>query len=203
MLLKNDGGVLPMKVGGKVAVLGPHFNVTDVMISNYHGSRCAGGPKDFDCIPTPLDEITKANSGGSTTGVMGCEVDSTKNDIATAVTAAKAADTVVMVLGIGQQQEREGQDRYNTTLPGLQIELAEQVLALGKPTVLVLIHVKWRCFLDVSLPVSLTLKVSLSQGGAMSLGPLKDKFHAIVDAFCTPQRPLGIFCGACFNQICV
>ena len=173
-MLKNDGGVLPMKVGGKVAVLGPHFNVTDVMISNYHGSRCAGGPKDFDCIPTPLDEITKANSGGSTTGVMGCEVDSTKDDIAAAVTAAKAADTVVMVLGIGQQQEREGQDRYNTTLPGLQTELAEQVLALGKPTVLVLIH-----------------------GGAMSLGPLKDKFHAIVDAFCTPKRPVGILCVAC------
>ena len=60
---------------------------------------------------------------------------------------------------------------YNTTLPGLQTELAEQVLALGKPTVLVLIH-----------------------GGAMSLGPLKDKFHAIVDAFCTPKRPVGILC---------
>ena len=85
----------------------------------------------------------------------------------------------------------------SATLPGLQIELAEQVLALGKPTVLVLIHVKWRCFLDVSLPVSLTLKVSLLQGGAMSLGPLKDKFHAIVDAFCTPKRPVGILCVVC------
>ena len=42
------------------------------------------------------------------------------------------------------------------TVPGLQTSLAEQVLALGKPTVLVLIH-----------------------GGAMSLGPLKGKYTAI------------------------
>eukprot|EP01045_Picozoa_sp_COSAG04_P011532 COSAG04_NODE_744_length_10648_cov_52.358233_4_plen_64_part_00 len=38
------------------------------------------------------------------------------------------------------------------------------VLALGKPTVLVLVH-----------------------GGAMSLGPIKDSAHAIVDCFCTSQ----------------
>jgi beta-glucosidase-like glycosyl hydrolase len=50
VLLKNEG-VLPLKAGGKVAVVGPHFNVTDVMISNYHGSRCPG-KNNFDCIPT-------------------------------------------------------------------------------------------------------------------------------------------------------
>lgn len=127
------------------------------MISNYHGSRCPEG-ENFDCIPTPFDMIKKANAAGSTVGVQGCEVDSAKDDIAAAVAAAKDADVVVMVMGIGQQQEREGQDRYNTTLPGLQTSLAEQVLALGKPTVLVLIH-----------------------GGAMSLGPLKEKYTAIVD----------------------
>jgi hypothetical protein len=44
--------------------------------------------------------------------------------------------------------------------PGLQIQLAEEILKLGKPTILVLIH-----------------------GGAMSLGPLKEKYTAIVDAF--------------------
>ena len=41
------------------------------------------------------------------------------------------------------------------------------VLALGKPTVLVLVH-----------------------GGAMSLGPIKDSAHAIVDCFCTSQPTL-------------
>ena len=41
------------------------------------------------------------------------------------------------------------------------------VLALGKPTVLVLVH-----------------------GGAMSLGPIKDSAHAIVDCFCTSKPTL-------------
>ena len=44
--------------------------------------------------------------------------------------------------------------------PGLQIQLAEEILKLGKPTILVLIH-----------------------GGAMSLGHLKEDYPAIVDAF--------------------
>ena len=134
------------------------------MISNYHGSRCpdkggkVGTGKNFDCIKTPFDMIKAANTGGETTGAAGCAVDSKDNivsraKLAAAVAAAQDAETVVMIMGIGQGQEREGQDRYNTTLPGLQIELAEKVLALGKPTVLVLIH-----------------------GGAMSLGPLKDKY---------------------------
>lgn len=52
VLLKNEGNVLPLKAGGKVAVVGPHFNATDVMISNYHGSRCPGKKNNFDCIPT-------------------------------------------------------------------------------------------------------------------------------------------------------
>jgi hypothetical protein len=30
-------------------------------------------------------------------------------------------------------------DRYNTTLPGLQIQLADEILKLGKPTILVLV----------------------------------------------------------------
>ena len=46
----------------------------------------------------------------------------------------------------------------------MQEQLVTSVLALGKPTVLVLVH-----------------------GGAMSLGPIKDSAHAIVDCFCTNQ----------------
>ena len=49
----------------------------------------------------------------------------------------------------------------------MQEQLVTSVLALGKPTVLVLVH-----------------------GGAMSLGPIKDSAHAIVDCFCTSQPTL-------------
>ena len=44
VLLKNEQGTLPFKAGGKVAVVGPHFNATEALISNYHGSRCVDAP---------------------------------------------------------------------------------------------------------------------------------------------------------------
>ena len=166
-LLKNDRPTLPFKPGGKVAVVGPHFNATEVLISNYHGSRCVdappgGGPgsgKDFSCIASVLDAISAANAGGTTAGVAGCSVAGGGGDVDGAVAAAKAADSVVLALGIDQSVEREGLDRINTTLPGQQAELAARVLALGKPTVLVLFS-----------------------GGTISLGSLKGAAPAIVYA---------------------
>ena len=44
-----------------------------------------------------------------------------------------------MALGIDHDVEHEGVDVKNTTLPGLQEEFAKQVLAKGKPTVLVIV----------------------------------------------------------------
>ena len=37
-LLKNDGGLLPLKKTAKVAFLGPQANFTQQMLSNYEGS---------------------------------------------------------------------------------------------------------------------------------------------------------------------
>ena len=44
------------------------------------------------------------------------------------------------MLGIDANIECEGRDRTNTTLPGMQEELALQLLALGKPTVVVFLN---------------------------------------------------------------
>lgn len=167
VLLKNDEGTLPLAAGGgSVALIGPHFNATDLFLSNYHGSRCvdaATGPgdgKDFGCIPSLLAAVTKANKGGKTTHAQGCSVaGTTGNDVAGAVKVAAAADAIVLAMGIDQSQEREGLDRTVTTLPGEQAELVAQVAALGKPTVLLLLS-----------------------GGTISLGELKAAVPAIVAA---------------------
>lgn len=148
VLLKNEGGTLPFKAGSKIALLGPHVNGHEVFMSNYHGSRCADN--SFNCIPSPLQAFTAANKGGATTGVEGVAVDSAADNITAAVAAAKAADAVVLLVGIDGSQEGEEHDRYNCTLPGLQAKLVSSVAAVGKPTVMVLIH-----------------------GGAMCLGALK------------------------------
>jgi hypothetical protein len=74
--------------------------------------------------------------------------------IQAAVELAKASDAVVLFMGIDSSIEREGLDRVNTTLPGAQTMLIEQVstAAAGKPVVLVLLN-----------------------GGMMSLGDLRGK----------------------------
>jgi|EP01046_Picozoa_sp_COSAG06_P023647 beta-glucosidase-like glycosyl hydrolase len=64
VLLKNEKETLPLKKGGKIAVLGPHSDGHDVFLSNYHGSGCLnstggiGGGATFDCIQSPLSAIT-------------------------------------------------------------------------------------------------------------------------------------------------
>jgi hypothetical protein len=158
VLLKNDDSILPLKKGSKIALVGPHTNGREVFMSNYHGARCPSGK--FECIKSPLEAISTVNTGGSTSGVDGVDVASVRNNISAAVASAKAADAVVLLVGIDGSQEGEEHDRYNCTLPGLQPDLVKAITALKKPTVMVLIH-----------------------GGAMCLGELKDAVPAIVDAF--------------------
>lgn len=163
VLLKNDKDTLPLKRGLKLALVGPHTHGREVFMSNYHGSRCTGS--SFGCIPSPLEAITKANVGGTTTGVDGVEVNSAVDNVTAAVTAAQDADAVIMFVGIDGHQEGEEHDRSNCTFPGLQSKLIEAVASLSKPTVMVLIH-----------------------GGAMCLGALKDHVPTIVDAFYGGER---------------
>ena len=57
-----------------------------------------------------------------------------------AVETAIKSDEVVVVVGLDQTQEREGQDRINLTLPGQQEKLVYQVSRAAKtPVVLVLL----------------------------------------------------------------
>ena len=80
--------------------------------------------------------------------------------IAAAAQLAKASDVVVLCVGVDDTQEREGLDRVITTLPGVQTQLVDAVLEANANVVVVLFN-----------------------GGAMTLGPIKERAKAIVDAF--------------------
>lgn len=111
------------------------------MVGNYLGQICMGGQNDFSCITSPYLAIKAANTGGVTTLDQGCAVNTQNTSgFAAAIAAAKAADVVVLALGINQSIEGEGHDRVNITLPGVQPEFADAIVALGKPTVVVLIN---------------------------------------------------------------
>jgi hypothetical protein len=76
------------------------------------------------------------------TGIMGCHISGTDlNEIEEATKAARESDAVIIFAGLDTSQEREGLDRNQTTLPGLQPELIQAVLQVASnKTILVLIH---------------------------------------------------------------
>ena len=59
-------------------------------------------------------------------------------NISGAVAAASAADVVVLCIGLDSNSAHEGSDRTDMSVPGGQNSLAAAVLAVGKPTVVLI-----------------------------------------------------------------
>ena len=130
--------ILPFIAGAKVAVVGPHTNDNTAILGNYLGQICADSFSSRTCVQTTYEAIALVN-GPSTSNATGVRVNSTDaTGIAAALTAASAADSIVYVGGLDVASvEKEGKDRYDVGLPGLQPKLLEKLLALGKPTAVV------------------------------------------------------------------
>lgn len=140
VLLSNNGPVLPFKTGTKLAVIGPFANVTKPLLgTHYKGYACADGGES--CITTIVEAIGATNTGGETTYAEGAEEDKlVPGLLEAAVESAKAADAVVLVLGISDAAEKESHDRTSIDLPAVQHDLSAAILALGKPVAIVLIN---------------------------------------------------------------
>ena len=147
-LLKNDG-VLPLSRDiGSIAVIGPNAHDHHVLRANYFGIASHS--------VTPLDGIRAAVSKQTkvwyTDGCkhLGTNTDGVGRDgnLSEAVSLAQRADVVVLCLGLSAEIEGEQGDAGNSeaagdkvdlALTGLQQRLLEEVAALGKPTILVLL----------------------------------------------------------------
>ena len=156
VLLRNPGGVLPLARGRKLAAIGPHLNATNDMIQVDTGKICGPGKAakrhvfHYECVVSPVAALGAANVGGSVAQALGSSLLGDTPDpimIAEAVAAAKAADAVVLFLGItaagpgsSPYVEHETKDRDSIALPGAQIALAEAIMALKKPVVAVLLN---------------------------------------------------------------
>ncbi|CAE8690326.1 unnamed protein product [Polarella glacialis] len=155
VLLKNDGGMLPLKLGVKLAVPEPMASALEGLLPNYAGNdrdanTCmTAGVPTYDCMTTIADALAFVNTGGETSRAPGVAVnDANSSGIAAALDLARAADFIVLALGIDRTIEYEGVDRVDTALPGLQESFAQQVLALGKPTVLSSSWLSTTCCMD-------------------------------------------------------
>jgi len=145
VLLKNEGGLLPLnREVGTIVVIGPNADDIEVLLGNYNGT-----PSD---PVTPLRGIMEKVSPG--TRVLHARgSDLTEGDpeqMGEALRIAEEAEVVILILGISPRLEGEaleveipgflGGDRVELDLPAPQQELMREVVATGKPVVMILLN---------------------------------------------------------------
>lgn len=157
VLLENNG-ILPLRNGLKVAVIGPDADNMYNQLGDYTA------PQDRSNVSTMLDGIRNRIGESNVVYARGCAVrDEMSADIPAAVRAARSADVSVVVVGgssardfktkyidtgaavvdsgtVSDMEAGEGFDRSTLTLMGKQQELLEAVHAVGKPVVVVYIE---------------------------------------------------------------
>lgn len=154
-LLKNEGNVVPLDAAKirKIALIGPNANRS--LLGGY-----SGVPKNditvLEGIRARLGRgVEVVCSGGCTITVGGSwnqdevvagDPDQDRKLIAEAVATASDADVIILAIGGNEQTSREAWslkhmgDRANLDLIGLQQELVDAMLALGKPVIALLYH---------------------------------------------------------------
>ncbi|HEY2375343.1 MAG TPA: beta-glucosidase BglX [Gemmatimonadaceae bacterium] len=137
VLLKNDRGTLPLqKTIASVAVIGALAIDSSAVLGNWTALG-----RHEDAVPV-LDGIRHAVSPQTTvTYAAGASPTSADtNGIAEAVRVARAAEAVVLVVGETGEMSAEAESRSTLELPGAQQQLADAIVATGKPVVVVLMN---------------------------------------------------------------
>jgi len=130
VLLKNDGGVLPLAATAKVAVVGALADDARSAIGSW---KARGEETDAVTLLSAL----KARLPGVTYVAGAAPRSDDLSGVPAAVEAAKGADVTLLVVGEDFDHSAESRSRSDLSLPGGQKALADAVLATGKPVVLV------------------------------------------------------------------
>ncbi len=136
VLLKNERKLLPLDASKlrSIAVIGP---LASDGLSSLGSWRAQG---KADEVVTILQGIT--NAAPSTLKILHAVGDDARkepaNNVEAALKIARRADVVVLVIGEDFDMSGESRSRSSLELPPGQAELAQRVLATGKPVVVVL-----------------------------------------------------------------
>jgi len=155
-LLKNQNNLLPLDLSKtkRIAVIGP--NAADVHLGGYSGEPGRGvsilqGIKDkvggkVEVLYAEGCRITESKPDWNADKTVPADPALDQKRIAEAVAVIQKADVGIVVVGENEQTVREAWadthlgDRDDLNLLGRQDELVKQLLATGKPLVVVLIH---------------------------------------------------------------
>ena len=144
VLLKNDGGNLPLDPKKSVAVIGPLGDNQHDMLGPWWGVgrdedavSVFKGIKDQDPNTTFDQACEIVDSNDAYQAGQECASDA---GFDAAVAKAQAADQIVLALGETRGGSGEAESRTNIDLPGLQQELIDRIAKLGKPFTVVLFN---------------------------------------------------------------
>lgn len=133
VLLKNDHRVLPLRKGETVAVIGPLADDATAQLGSW---TAAGVPADS----VTLLQALKARHA-RVLYARGCAIKGRdRRGIAEAVRTARQAAVVLLCVGEAGDMSGEAHSRSSLDLPGVQSDLADAIIATGKPVVLVLMN---------------------------------------------------------------
>ncbi len=161
VLLKNENGTLPLKIGSRLLVLGPlggcgeTSSSSSSSSSNRGSSLCeaqeamlgnyAPNQPPLTGVPTLADALSSLGFAASVEYHRGCNVEDKNNTLIPAAVAAASSpelDAIILVLGDSSRTCGESIDRDTLDLAGGQLELlaALQQAAIAKPLIIVLIN---------------------------------------------------------------
>lgn len=149
VLLKNENQVLPLKKQGKIALIGPLANDR----ANLCGIWCvAMAPERYSTLKESMERALKGKA--ELLYAQGCNIASDdalqkageqgKNIMrvddaqakAEALAVAAQADVIIAAMGEAAEFSGESHSRVNLELPDVQMALLKELVATGKPVVL-------------------------------------------------------------------
>ncbi|MCB8994649.1 MAG: glycoside hydrolase family 3 C-terminal domain-containing protein [Bacteroidales bacterium] len=150
VLLKNDGFKgrknLPIsKQTKKIALIGPLGNSQIDMLGCWHAAGEASRTS------TVLDGLRKEFPDSQIKYMEGCDFSSPdKSGFKKALSLAAESDVIIVAIGEQERYSGEATSRSDIGIPGVQEELAEELIKTGKPVVILILAERALCFPELA-----------------------------------------------------
>lgn len=138
VLLKNDNQLLPLSKNTKtIAFIGPLVKAVKEN-KGFWDIEVPGMDSNF--IVTQWEGLEeKVGKNTKLLYAKGCNIDgSDKSGFAEAVKIARQADVIILSIGERRDMSGEAKSRSNISIPGVQEDLLKELLATGKPVVVLI-----------------------------------------------------------------
>ena len=132
VLLKNEGSILPLKKGAKVAVIGEFAQKARYQGAGSSVVNCTKLDNTMDVIGNFDLNVVGFEAGYPRSGAGNLEMQTN------AVKLAEKADYVLLYIGLDEISESEGLDRAHMRLPQSQIDLLNAVAAVNENVIAVI-----------------------------------------------------------------